>query len=564
MPYDPAHRAQFVIPSPEPAEPPYFCLKINAAYRGFLSGMLDRLAYADVWQGEEHEIAIAVNRIEEIQAALGLPCDDDDAPPFWEDHTDFDGTYGDIPLHSRVGLWILTGFMLYSGDPVAVLVYRHSVRRLLISYYQSGWGGVFRVIVNGQLIDTIDSAGPDAIKDLIYDIDELLPFAATAQAALIDDPYELRIERVDDDPDKAIGIMRRRLLAPDPTVIDDAEWILNFNADLGTVELFKNDTLIDSVPVNELVEPPWDDETPPPDYDAPPPVDIPCSAATAAQKRFRELIWQPLYDRHLTATNFLSFVYGAYAILVATPIVTMSLEIYRQLWSFFNSGINLDDDDWQEVRCVFYRNLPASGLFDDDVLSDIASELLAMNNIKMTVIAALITAMRWNGVNYSERVEPDGSADCADCISTEPWTYVWDTTQDQPTLLDWRADRSAQYAYDSTGLRTIIDSGNAHHLRFARPSNTFTLIWIEYEYDFPSSISSANFIRSIYPTPPVSTPSSSTVTPSVGTSRTTRWTPNNPTIVNGVGMYLSYNRTTHSHARLTKVTIHGTGDQPFD
>lgn len=134
-----------------------------------------------------------------------------DGPPFWEDETDAQGDYSGIPLWTRAGLWLMTGFMLYSGDPTAVLTYRHSVRQLLIRYYQSGWGGVFNVIVDGTLIDTVDTAGPDAVRDLIYDLDDILPLSAQLETA---NPHELKLERADSDPAKAIAIFRGKLNAP--------------------------------------------------------------------------------------------------------------------------------------------------------------------------------------------------------------------------------------------------------------------------------------------------------------------------------------------------------------
>lgn len=343
-------------------------------------------------------------------------CDLSDVPPFWEDVDDYDGAYGEIPLWSRVGLWVLTGFMLYSGDPVAVLTYRHSVRRLLIRYYQAGWGGVFDVLVNGTLIDTIDSAGPDAIKDIVYDLDDILPLSAQIETA---NPYELEIRRKDTDPAKAIGIMRGYLPAPEPSVVDSAEWVLNFNSGLGVMELIKDDVVQESIDVVELVEPPWVDIATIPDYTEPEPLDIRCSAATGAQVRFKTLVWEPLKARFDAASNFLSFVMAAYAIIVANPIVTLSFDVLKTLWDIWTSDIDLDADDWQTVRCIFYNNLPESGLFDNSVLSSVNAALLAENSVKMNAVAVIIAAMVFNGINYSERVEPDESADCADCSQWE-------------------------------------------------------------------------------------------------------------------------------------------------
>ncbi|MFW5692449.1 MAG: hypothetical protein ACOCX3_03775, partial [Chloroflexota bacterium] len=175
---------------------------------------------ADQWRAVAAENLLQMNK----------RCDDettdpdDTKPPFWEDADDATGDYGDIPIWERIGDWLITGFLMYSGDVQSAITYKFAARKLRITYQQESWGGILRVIVNGTVLDEVDTAGPQMVRDLIYDLDELLPLAATAQQS-DPNPNDLRLERGDSDPDKAIAIYRRRI-TPDEGI---ATMQLRFN-----------------------------------------------------------------------------------------------------------------------------------------------------------------------------------------------------------------------------------------------------------------------------------------------------------------------------------------------
>lgn len=92
---------------------PTRCIEVNVAWAGFLSGMIERLAFYDVWDGDETTKETAINKIEEILLQLGTDCP---APGGAADYT----LEQDIDITSDVASYNLTSLDTLAGRDLII------------------------------------------------------------------------------------------------------------------------------------------------------------------------------------------------------------------------------------------------------------------------------------------------------------------------------------------------------------------------------------------------------------------------------------------------------------
>lgn len=113
------------------------------------------------------------------------PCDEaDDVPaPYWDDPEDADdelpaeeqiwyGRMEGTTFVEDVAIWVITGFIAYSGDIGAAIAFKTFAPRFVLAWKQDGIAGAVRVFIDGVdngLLDT-NSPTPGIIeKDFVGD-----------------------------------------------------------------------------------------------------------------------------------------------------------------------------------------------------------------------------------------------------------------------------------------------------------------------------------------------------------------------------------------------------------
>lgn len=63
-----------VPPTESILDSPTRCIEVNVKWAGFLAGVIERLAYHDVWDGDDNTVRVAIDKIEQILLQLGSDC----------------------------------------------------------------------------------------------------------------------------------------------------------------------------------------------------------------------------------------------------------------------------------------------------------------------------------------------------------------------------------------------------------------------------------------------------------------------------------------------------------
>ena len=97
-----------VPPTEGVLDSPTRCIEVNVKWAGFLAGVIERLAYHDVWRGDDNTVRVAIDKIEQILLQLGSDC------PTAGGATDYT-LHSDITLTADAASYNLTGLESLSG-----------------------------------------------------------------------------------------------------------------------------------------------------------------------------------------------------------------------------------------------------------------------------------------------------------------------------------------------------------------------------------------------------------------------------------------------------------------
>lgn len=136
--------------------------EVQAIVGGALAELTKRWNYEQVGMVTPEEMTefmtVMLSRWYEEACGTVSPTD----TPFWE--TD-DGSDADVQgesdtWYNEISYFIIEAFLATIISPAGAMTFVSTVRRIRLAYLRAGWGGVFEVLVNGDLLTTLDSFHP--------------------------------------------------------------------------------------------------------------------------------------------------------------------------------------------------------------------------------------------------------------------------------------------------------------------------------------------------------------------------------------------------------------------
>lgn len=172
------------VPPPEvdPDEGTLIPVAYNPAWQQVLLGALEQLVNPATWAGTDEEKTLALQRAETLR--LMMTVDIETAPaPYWDNAEDADdqepeaeqpwyGKMDGLDFKEELGIWVITGFIAYSGQIGAAIAFKTFAPRFALAWKRGGIVAAVRVFIDGVDNGLLDTSGaPDTIleKDYIGD-----------------------------------------------------------------------------------------------------------------------------------------------------------------------------------------------------------------------------------------------------------------------------------------------------------------------------------------------------------------------------------------------------------
>jgi len=183
-------------PTPETTPETTSCLTLqiptSSAWWAIYTGLLLSICSEDAWQQYEggmsredaaaEAFAIFTDANERAQTDS---CDITVPAPYWDDETDVDAEepvedqawYGEaagepLTFVERVGIWVITGFIAYSGQIGAAITFTTIAPRFVLAWKTGDLGGIIRIVIDSADAGTVDtySASPGLLeRDFVGD-----------------------------------------------------------------------------------------------------------------------------------------------------------------------------------------------------------------------------------------------------------------------------------------------------------------------------------------------------------------------------------------------------------
>lgn len=208
---------QELIPPDEDADDPdaeSLLIEYNPAWTQVLLAAADQLMQYSSWQGDHDAKILAVNRASVMKWLLQHPAEvaeRDFPPPYWDSEEDVDDEkppdeqdwYGyvedalapadEITFVQSAVIWILTGFVALVLAPTlpvgaaAAVTFRTLATRFTLAFNRGDLGEQFRVIVDANDYDTVDTTDL-AVGDIVELDVNGLPDAAYHDIVIVRTP----------------------------------------------------------------------------------------------------------------------------------------------------------------------------------------------------------------------------------------------------------------------------------------------------------------------------------------------------------------------------------------
>jgi len=183
------------FPTPEETPEESTCLTLlipaNAAWWGIYTGLLLTLNDEDNWQqyegGIEREDAAETATaifLDAMERANGESCELDFPAPYWDDAEDVDDSlpigaqtwYGEVTdpdaapdelaFVENAAIWLLSGFIAYSGQIGAAVFFHTIAPRFVLAFKRGDVREIIRIVVDAVDYGTLDT---DDFPDDIYE-----------------------------------------------------------------------------------------------------------------------------------------------------------------------------------------------------------------------------------------------------------------------------------------------------------------------------------------------------------------------------------------------------------
>jgi len=179
--------SSFRSPVPPPDEDPdegtLLLVAYNPLWQQVLLGALEQLLNPATWAGTDEEKILALNRAEGLR--FMLQNDVGEAPaPYWDNPEDVDdqepaetqpwyGKMEGLDFVEELGIWLITGFIAYSGQIGAAIAFKTFAPRFALAWKRGGVVAAVRVFIDGVDNGELEIGSGDGIveKDYIGDPD---------------------------------------------------------------------------------------------------------------------------------------------------------------------------------------------------------------------------------------------------------------------------------------------------------------------------------------------------------------------------------------------------------
>lgn len=167
------------IPPPDvdPDEGELISVAYNPLWAPVLMAAVNQLLMPSTYLGTHDEIILALNRAANLQWLLQNPVTSSGFPtPFWDEGQDVDDQepastqtwYGEVPdaeapaddldFVEQAGIWIITGFIAYSGNIGAAIFFHTIANSFVLAFNRGDVGEIWRVIVDSAEYGRVDTS----------------------------------------------------------------------------------------------------------------------------------------------------------------------------------------------------------------------------------------------------------------------------------------------------------------------------------------------------------------------------------------------------------------------
>lgn len=406
-------------------------------WMAIVSGALNELAFAYNWEqvtGISAQDAAAVG-LEMWLAHVQDECASDDVPtPYWTNadnvddslpadvqewygfFTDYDASWDDMSFVEQATVWLYSGMIASAYSPGAAIVFRTTVSKFLFAVRQRDFGGIVRLMIDGDDVATIDtSESPDTVTYI----------------PVVGDPdvteHEFRVINVSPD---GVGAMElhavdvvRKLLSENEITPPDRRYnqstdAVEFSPDGGTT----------------WVDAPWLDPRSSDIFRRPA---LPDGERCNAAARMRAQIEQQMD----TAIAFQSVAGIASSFLFGLGLLTAGIGTLVGLFllvadTLLTIGIDaiitaMTASVYDQLECILFCNIDDNGQMSEAQLAQIRADV----NDQIGGVAAVVLNLMFDSfgsVNLSNAaVVRDESGDCEDCECLVDWGIEFDFAIEQ-------------------------------------------------------------------------------------------------------------------------------------
>jgi len=160
---------------------------LNPAWIPVLLGAMDQLLLPSTWEGNHDEVITALNRASMLKGLIG-GADLLSAPaPYWDNPDDVDdqepadvqpwyGKMEGLDFVEELGIWVITGFIAYSGQIGAAIAFKTFAPRFALAWKQGGVIAAVEVFIDGVSNGELEIGSGSGIVESNYigdpDLDE--------------------------------------------------------------------------------------------------------------------------------------------------------------------------------------------------------------------------------------------------------------------------------------------------------------------------------------------------------------------------------------------------------
>lgn len=534
-------------------------LRLTQEWAWYQNGTMTPAEAAAAWQAIIDD-AYARSMFDTCGTTVPIPYWDESSADDADDESDVETQpwYGEIVAMSafiaedvsltfldNLGIWLIAGFIAYSGQVGAAIAFVPLARKFVLSFKQHSLGGIVTVLVDFLHLADIDTYG---VEDGVVNATISIPDDGEDHTlyVMMSDEHN---PAVTDPP--SIQVIRKRL---DETEVTPAN--LRWNVDCDCVQQSPDGgvTWIDS---------PTQDPRSSTLFQVPARTggDPHCDSAQQMHDRVKNML-----DAIIASSDVLQAINSVVAIIALFflelgIIIEAIWAIVSAIFSVGTTTLNaaLTDDQYDLLLCIFYCNIGSDGTVTADQFATIKSQVTAqLNTVAGAAINQALDAIGFVGLtNAGALGEVTGDCSACDC----GWCFEWDFTTTDGAADGWHIPAGGNGTYTSgTGyVGTFENSVTVSDIFLKLTANFTQVATFSYTYTMTDGCG-GNYVQNFRLEYPIDTPIATDNSKSLGTDLTKELAGSYPNVAqvridNGSGSCAATNV-------ITKARITGFGTPP--